>query len=72
MSGILKFIMPALVLGAAFISNTTTGSAKPEYSRRTRKDCSFCHPPNSWQLNDAGKYYRDHRYSLEGYKPTAK
>jgi len=43
--------------------------AKPDYTRRTKKECSFCHPPGGYTLNEAGKYYRDHRYSLEGYKP---
>jgi hypothetical protein len=44
-------------------------AAKPEYTRRTSKPCTFCHPGPGWVLNDAGKYYRDHNYSLKGYKP---
>ena len=72
MYGLMKLIMPAGILAAALFLNSTTTFAKPEYSRRTKKDCSFCHPANSWQLNDAGKYYREHKYSLEGYKPPAK
>jgi hypothetical protein len=56
-------ISSVLFFGAA------PGAAKPEYARRTRKECSFCHPPNSWNLKDAGKYYRDHHYSLKGYEP---
>jgi len=43
--------------------------AVPEFARKTKKECSFCHPPDSWNLTEAGKYYRDHKYSLEGYKP---
>ena len=43
-------------------------AATPEYARRTRKECLYCHPKDSWSLNEAGKYYRDHR-SLEGFKP---
>lgn len=59
------------LLTAALCFDAGTSWAKPEYSRRTKKDCNFCHPPDSWNLNDAGKYYRDHKYSLQGYKPPA-
>ena len=67
-----KFLVPVIVLTIAAAVNTTSGWAKPEYSRRTKKDCAFCHPPDSWKLNDAGKYYREHKYSLDGYKAPAK
>lgn len=67
-----KLLAPAAILAAALFVSTTASYGKPEYSRRTKKDCAFCHPANSWQLNDAGKYYREHKYSLDGYKPPAK
>lgn len=54
---------------AAFYFTAATGAAKPDYARRTGKECSFCHPADSWNLNEAGKYYRDHHYSLQGYTP---
>jgi len=57
------------IFSSAFFFSTATGVAKPEYSRRTKKECSFCHPADSWNLNEAGKYYRDHKYSLQGYVP---
>lgn len=69
---IAKLIVPAGVLGAALFVNTTSSFAKPEYARKTNKDCAFCHPPDSWNLTDAGKYYRDHKYSLQGYKEPPK
>ena len=72
MSSFIKFILPACILAAGLMINTQASFGKPEYARRTQKECSFCHPSNSWQLNDAGKYYRDHRYSLQGYKEPAK
>ncbi len=59
----------AVVFSTAFFLAPATGAAKPEYSRRTQKECSFCHPRDSWNLNDAGKYFRDHHYSLQGYTP---
>ena len=64
-----KLILPAAILAAGLFLTTSATLAKPDYTRRTKKDCEFCHPPNSRELNDAGKYYRDHKYSLEGYKP---
>jgi hypothetical protein len=43
--------------------------AKPEYSKKENKACNFCHPPNDMKsVNDAGKYYKEHGYSLDGYK----
>jgi hypothetical protein len=47
-------------------------AARPEYTRRTSKDCAFCHVPPGYNLNDAGRYYADHRHSLKGYTPPAK
>jgi hypothetical protein len=64
-----KLTAPAAILGAAWLFNASLGLAKPEYTRKTKKECEFCHPPNNRELNEAGKYYRDHNYSLEGYHP---
>ena len=72
MTRLLQAIVPAGVVTAGIVFSTTAGWAKPDYGRRTGKECSFCHPSDSWKLNDAGKYYRDHKYSLQGYKPPAK
>jgi len=69
MRRVLEILVAAGVFSSAFFFNTSIGSAKPEYARKTKKECSFCHPADSWNLNDAGKYYRDHKYSLEGYVP---
>lgn len=44
------------------------GVASPEYSRRTQKECSYCHPPANFTLTDAGKYYQAHK-TLKGYQP---
>ena len=72
MGRLLQFVLPAGLLAAGVLLNSTNTWAKPDYSRRTKKECSFCHPKDSWNLTDAGKYYREHHYSLEGYKPPAK
>ena len=54
------------------LSAATAAFAKPEYTRKTTKGCPFCHQPPGYNLNDAGKYYADHGYSLKGYKPKPK
>jgi hypothetical protein len=48
--------------------------ARPEYAKKEGKTCVFCHVKiGSKELTDAGKYYKDHNHSLEGYKaPEAK
>ena len=65
----MKLVAPAGVLAAGLLLSVKTSPAKPDYTRRTSKDCEFCHPPNSRKLNQAGEYYRDHGNSLKGYRP---
>jgi hypothetical protein len=65
-----KLIAPFAVLVTGLFFCVRPGAAKPDYTRRTSKDCEFCHPPNSRTLNEAGEYYRDHHNSLKGYKPS--
>ena len=51
----------------------TLAIAKPEYTKKEGKACTFCHvKAGSKDLNDAGKYYKDHNHSLEGYKAPEK
>jgi hypothetical protein len=54
---------------ALWLCDARPAVAKPEYTRRTTKDCSFCHAPGSYNLNEAGKYYFEHKHSLKGYEP---
>jgi hypothetical protein len=71
MRRLVKLIVPAGIVAAGLFFNATTSWAVPEFARKTKKECSFCHPPDSWNLTEAGKYYREHKYSLEGYKPKS-
>ena len=69
----MKKLVAAALPGAIFVGvlcQARSSVATPEYARRTRKECLYCHPKDSWALNDAGKYYRDHK-SLEGFKPKS-
>jgi len=65
----MRRIAPALTLLAGLLLAVKISPAKPDYTRRTGKDCEFCHPPDSRRLTPAGEYYRDHGNSLKGYRP---
>lgn len=69
MRRLFEILLAAGIFSVAFFFNPSNAAAKPEYARRTQKECNFCHPPDSWNLTDAGKYFRDHHYSLQGYTP---
>jgi len=70
---ILKVALPAAIVAAGMLLTTTPSHAKPEYSKAEKKGCTFCHVKmGSKDLNDAGKYYKDHNHSLAGYKAPAK
>ncbi|MBZ5514518.1 MAG: hypothetical protein LAN62_06695 [Acidobacteriia bacterium] len=67
---LLKIILAAGIIGGAMLPLAT---AKPEYAKKEGKPCTFCHvKPGSKELTDAGKYYKEHNHSLEGYQAPAK
>jgi len=64
-------VLIALSISCGFL--LTLANAKPEYAKKEGKSCTFCHVKmGSKELNDAGKYYKAHDHSLEGYKAPAK
>jgi hypothetical protein len=72
---LLKALIALAIFSGCLLSLAT---AKPEYAKKEGKPCTFCHakveskeamPKN---LTDAGKYYKDHNHSLEGYKAPEK
>jgi hypothetical protein len=66
-----KFIIPGFVLLLGIVASSTLSNAKPEYTKKEKKACTFCHvSAKSKELNEAGKYYKDHDHSLDGYQPT--
>jgi len=67
---LLKILVAVSVLSGALLSVAT---AKPEYAKKEGKTCTFCHVKmGSKELNDAGKYYKEHDHSLKGYKAPEK
>jgi len=77
----LKLVLPAAVLAVGFLICTTASYGTPDYSKKEKKGCTFCHAkmePGTKDgkneamvknLNDAGKYYKDHSHSMDGYTP---
>lgn len=64
-------MLAGIACASLIVSYPMRGEARPEYTRRTKKECQYCHPPDSFRLTEAGEYYRDHR-TLDGYKPKEK
>jgi hypothetical protein len=65
-----KLILPAaLVLGGFLVCSTAT-YGKPDYTKQTKKACTFCHVDATKapkDLKEPGKYYQEHK-SLDGYQ----
>jgi hypothetical protein len=63
-----KFIIPGGILALGLLVSSTQSYGKAEYTKKEKKACTFCHvKAGSKDLNDAGKYYKDHNNSLEGF-----
>ena len=65
----LKVIVPAALVMGGFLVCSTASYGKQEYTKATKKACTFCHvdaQKSPKQLKDAGKYYQEHK-SLDGY-----
>ena len=66
----MKLAIPAFVLFLGALMSSAISNAKPEYTKKEKKTCAFCHvTAKSKELNEAGQYYKDHNHSLEGYAP---
>ena len=75
-----KLVVPATLLTLGFLVFTTASYGTPEYSKKEKKGCNFCHSkvaPTDKELmkkslTDAGKYYQSHEHSLDGYTAEKK
>ena len=71
----IKLVLPATILMGGFLLCTTASYGTAEYAKQTKKACSYCHTqavpkkgdPKANDLKDAGKYFKDHNKSLDGY-----
>ena len=69
----MRIIRLLLLVTLAALIAVSMGISKAEYGKKEGKACTFCHPPGKFkELTDAGKYYKEHNHSLEGYKAEEK
>lgn len=69
----MRLIRSFLLMTLAFFIAVSLGLSKAEYAKKEAKACTFCHPTGKFkELTAAGKYYKDHNHSLEGYKAPEK
>jgi len=67
----LRFLLPATIALAGFLLPSLTVQAKPDYSKKEKKSCTFCHvTQGKKELNPAGEYYKE-KHTLEGYTPKS-
>ena len=65
----MKLLNAVLLAGFAMIVLLPLAKAKPEYAKKEHKSCTYCHVKmGSKELNDTGKYYKEHDHSFKGYK----
>lgn len=64
----MKTIRSLLLITLALLIAASLGMGTAQYSKKEGKACTFCHPAGKFkELNDTGKYYKEHNHSLEGY-----
>jgi hypothetical protein len=62
----MRYLKLLLVFVFTLIVVASFSLAKPEYSKKENKNCTFCHiKAGSKELNDVGKCYKDNSFSLE-------
>jgi hypothetical protein len=68
--GMRKLIQLSLtlsVLAGGLAINTQSSFGKPEYTKKEKKNCAYCHVAQGKKdLNDTGKCYGDAKHSLDG------
>ncbi len=67
----MKAIRTLLLISFAILIAASFGMSTAVYSKKEGKACTFCHPAGKFkELTDAGKFYKEHNHSLEGYKAS--
>jgi hypothetical protein len=63
-----KLLRALAILTGVTLLVAPLGVSTPEYSNKENKQCVYCHTAKGQKdLNDAGKWYKDHDHSLKGY-----
>ena len=66
----IKYFIPAIILLGGVLVNSTLSYGKAEYMKATKKACAYCHvdaKAKPKELTEAGKYFKEHNNSLDGY-----
>ncbi len=70
MRKILNYLLAAALFGSGLWLGLTPSPATPDFSKKEKKACTYCHPAGKMkEFTDAGKYYKDHEHSFKGYQP---
>jgi hypothetical protein len=70
----MKVVLPAALAIAGFLVFNPAGYSKQEYARKENQKCGYCHTKveakeaMAKNLTNAGKYYKSHNHTLDGYK----
>jgi hypothetical protein len=68
-----KIIRALAIVGLVALFVSPFAKATPEFSNKEKRQCVYCHTAKGKpELNEAGKYYKDHNYSLAGYDEKKK
>jgi hypothetical protein len=60
-----KLAIPSAILGLGFLFCGTATYGKPEYAKKEKQSCTYCHvKAGAKDLNDTGKCYKDGDHSL--------
>jgi hypothetical protein len=75
----LKVAIPTAVLAAGFFTCTSISLGTPEFAKKEKKSCTYCHAkmvPDKGEmaknLNDTGTCYKDNEHSLAKCSPPKK
>ena len=67
----MKLLRAVFLSVVALLVVVSIGMTKQEYAKKEGKTCTFCHPAGKFkELTEAGRYYKEHNHSLEGYKAS--
>ena len=67
----MKLVRLLVLMILALFVTVSLGLSKPDYTKKEGKQCTFCHPAGKFkELTGAGKYYKEHNHSLEGYQAS--
>ena len=68
-----KVVRALAILAGVTLLAAPLAVSTPEYSKKEQKHCVFCHTAlGKADLNEAGKYYKDHDHSFKGYEEKKK